>query len=144
MPALRCPGLVLTTVTHFWHFLGPVPDQCRTRAGSQFGPVWVPVWSQFGPSLVPVWFQFGTSLVPFLVHFDPILVSFWFHFASSLVRVCSQFGVNLVLEFLLNPPSRILPECFPRLLPESSFQESPRIISDSSSQNPRRMLNRLE
>ena len=70
------PGLFLTTVTHFEHFLGP---RCQTgagpdlgpnlvsfwpRFGPQFGPKLVPVWSHFGPSLVPVWSQLGPSLVP--------------------------------------------------------------------------------
>ena len=83
-------------------FGSPVPDRCRTRAGSQFGLIlvslsfWFPVRSQFGPNLVPVWSQFGPSLVPIWSQFDPSLVPVLSQFGPSFVPVSSQFGASLV------------------------------------------------
>ena len=73
------PGLFLTTVTHFEHFLGP---RCRTGAGPKLGPSLVPNGPlqgaprttqgspmepprgpedhPFGPSLVPDWAHSGS------------------------------------------------------------------------------------
>ena len=98
------PGLFLTTVTHFEHFLGP---RCPTGAGPELGPSLVPngplqgaprttqgsprepprdpEGHPFGPSLVLVWSQIGLIQVPIqLPPQVPILVPFrfpsWFPF----------------------------------------------------------------
>ena len=86
----------------------PVPDRCRSGAGSQFGlilvpfcsPVCSPVWSQFSSNLVPVWSQLSPSWVPVGSQFAPSLVSFWSpvgsQFGPSLVPVGSQWGPSWV------------------------------------------------
>ena len=64
------PGLFLTTVTHFEHFLGP---RCRFGARPELGPSLVPFWTHLrttldhlGSSSAPNWFRIkdlGSGLV---------------------------------------------------------------------------------
>ena len=92
MPALRCRGFGYS-YTLSALFGSPVPDW----SGSQFRPVWVPVYF----SLVPVWSQFDPSLVPVWSQFDPSLDPFWCKFVFSFVIISSQVRVHVPTRVLI-------------------------------------------